>query len=457
MSAPAFSGFPEDVGDAPRRVRVVLGAALAVLAIAVFLAFVTSGPQAALPLVAVAGLAFAGAVLLEYRFGVLVLPFAVLLSPEFGSGLFRIRLEDLVLPLALLGWVVHHASGRESWARTPVNGLMLVLLLSGLVSTSVGILRGTIPQPPLGFFFLFKRVEYLLAFFLALQATQDRTWGRWMVGALLLGFAVTTAVGLYQRVAFGPEFIVSGVRAGERATFGAVLVFLTGVCVGMAVVVRPWWQRLGLLAIALMGAVPLLYTYSRGAYVGMLAALAFLGLRRSRAVLAAVVLLVVFASAVLPQEVHERASSIAVVFGAPERTTQSWAARVGAWHMVAGQVLSQPLVGYGMGALPLGWIDNELIKELYYGGVLGLVLYALVLVGLWRMAGEVAWRGDEPWIRAFGWGFWTGFVGIMVQGVTATTLTAIRSAGVFWLTAGVLAGLYAARGGREREAREEKA
>lgn len=446
------TGVASRAGSSLRPTFVVCVAALVAAA---GLAYRAGGVDGVLPVAALGVALLTAAVMVDYRLGVWMLPFAILLSPEFGAGVVRLRVEDVLLPLVLLGWVVHVAGTREGWARTPVSGLVLVLLLSGLVSTSLGILRGTMPQPPLGFFFLFKRIEYLLLFFLALQVARDRRWGRWMVAALLVGFAVTALVGLQQRLTFGPEFIVSGVRPGERATFAAVLVFLASVCLGMAVTLRPWWQRVGLLVVALVAAVPLLYTYSRGAYVGMVAALAFLGLRRSRALLVALALLVVFASAILPAEVQERASSVAVVFGAPERTTQSWAARLGAWHMVVGQMVSQPLVGYGMGALPLGWIDNELIKELYYGGVVGLALYVLVLVGLWRMGAEVARRAPEAWMRAFGWGFLGGFVGAMVQGITATNLTAIRSAGVFWLTAGVVAGLYVAS--RETGAEERPA
>ncbi len=432
----------EERGAHPQAaLRPALVVLLAGSGAATALAYLAGGLPGAVPVGVVALSVLAAAVVVEYRLGVVLLPLAVLLSPEFGDELVRVRLEDLLLPLILLGWFVHLVGSRRRWARTPVNGLVLVLLLSGLVSTSLGILRGTIPQPPLGFFFLFKRLQYLLLFFLAIQAARDREWGRWMLGALLVGFAATAAVGLYQRLAFGPEFIVSGVRPGERATFAAVLVLLISVCLGMSVSLPRWWHRLALLGIGVVGAVPLLYTYSRGAYVGMLAAVAFLGLRRSRALLVAILLLVPFASAVLPEEVHERASTIAVVFGAPERTTQSWSARLGAWHMVLGQILSQPLVGYGMGALPLGWIDNELIKELYYGGVLGLVLYVLVLAGVWRMSASLAHHGPEPWTRAFAWGFLAGFVGSMVQSITATNLTAIRSAGLFWLVAGIVAGL----------------
>jgi len=422
--------------------RWVWVACLVALAAAAGLAYGTGGVAAAWPVAGVGAAVLVATVLVDYRVGVWLLPLVVLLSPEFGAGVVRLRLEDLLLPVVFLGWAVHAAAARQGWARTPVNGLLLALVLSGLASTSLGILRGTIPQPPLGFFFLFKRVQYLLLFFLAVQVARERDGGRWMMASLLAGFAVVALVGLYQRAAFGPEFIVSGVRPGERATFAAVLVSAIGVCLGMAVALQVAWQRVVLLGVGLVAAVPLLYTYSRGAYVGAAAALAFLGLRRSRALLVALVLVVLFASAVLPPEVHERASSIAVVFGAPERTTQSWSARLGAWHVVAGQILSQPLVGYGMGALPLGWIDNELIKELYYGGVLGLVLYALVLVGLWRMGRELAQDAPERWMRAFGWGFLAAFVGAMVQSITATNLTAIRSAGVFWLTAGIVAGMY---------------
>lgn len=428
-------------GHGSRLLRLGIAVCVVASATAVGLAYLTSGLPAAVPVGMVAAAVLAAGVLVEYRFGVCLLPLAILLSPEVGSGLVRLRAEDALLPLVCLGWLVHAVGVREGWASTPLNRWLVVLLVAGFVSTSLGILRGTIPQPPLGFFFLFKRVQYLLFFFLAVQAARDPAWGRWLVGALLVGFAATAAIGLYQRLTFGPEFIVSGVRPGERATFAAVLVLLISVCLGMAILLRVWWQRIALLGVAVGAAVPLLYTYSRGAYVGILASLAFLGLRRSRALLLAMVLLLAFASAVLPEEVQERAATIAVVFGAPERTTQSWSARLGAWHVVVSQMLSQPLVGYGMGALPLGWIDNELIKELYYGGVVGLLLYVLVLVGVWRVATGLTRHGSQSWMRGLAWGFLAGFVGAMVQSITATNLTAIRSAGLFWTLAGIVVGL----------------
>lgn len=432
--------------------RLGLAVSMLTSAAAAGLAYLLGGIPTAAPVGMVAAAVLAVGVLVEYRVGVCLLPFAILLSPEVGSGLVRLRAEDVLLPIVCLGWLVHAVGARERWASTPLNLLMVLLLLAGFVSTSLGILHGTIPQPPLGFFFLFKRIQYLLFFFLAVQAARDPAWGRWLVGALLVGFAATAAIGLYQRLAFGPGFIVSGVRPGERATFVAVLVLLISVCLGMAILLRVWWHRIALLGIAVGAAVPLLYTYSRGAYVGVLASLAFLGLRRSRALLLATVLLVAFASAFLPEEVQERAATIAVVFGTPERTTQSWSARLGAWHVVGGQMLSQPLMGYGMGALPLGWIDNELIKELYYGGVVGLLLYVLVLVGVWRVATDLARHGSQSWMRGLAWGFLAGFVGALVQSITATNLTAIRSAGLFWTLAGIVVGLalgqQPARGGQ---------
>ncbi|MDR7541939.1 MAG: hypothetical protein QN171_06930, partial [Armatimonadota bacterium] len=172
------TGVASRAGSSLRPTFVVCVAALVAAA---GLAYRAGGVDGVLPVAALGVALLTAAVMVDYRLGVWMLPFAILLSPEFGAGVVRLRVEDVLLPLVLLGWVVHVAGTREGWARTPVSGLVLVLLLSGLVSTSLGILRGTMPQPPLGFFFLFKRIEYLLLFFLALQVARDRRWGRWMV------------------------------------------------------------------------------------------------------------------------------------------------------------------------------------------------------------------------------------------------------------------------------------
>src|SRR5579885_363393 len=264
------------------------GAALLVgagVAGASVLSLATAGLSMALAVAGVGLALFLGVVLADYRVGVLALPFAILLSPDLGGGsLVHLRITDLLLPVVLAGWMLRRVAVGEPLVRTPVNGLVMVLLVAGLVSTSLGVLRGTIHPLSLGAVFLLSRVEYLLIFFLAVQAARSLPWGRRLAGALLWGFAVTAAVGLYQHAAFGPQYIVSGVRANERATFAAVLVFLLMMAAGMAVTLRAWWQRLALCALALAAAVPLLYTYSRGAYVALAAGLLFLGLRRSRGV-----------------------------------------------------------------------------------------------------------------------------------------------------------------------------
>jgi O-antigen ligase len=426
------------------------GAALLVgagVAGASVLSLATAGLSMALAVAGVGLALFLGVVLADYRVGVLALPFAILLSPDLGGGsLVHLRITDLLLPVVLAGWMLRRVAVGEPLVRTPVNGLVMVLLVAGLVSTSLGVLRGTIHPLSLGAVFLLSRVEYLLIFFLAVQAARSLPWGRRLAGALLWGFAVTAAVGLYQHAAFGPQYIVSGVRANERATFAAVLVFLLMMAAGMAVTLRAWWQRLALCALALAAAVPLLYTYSRGAYVALAAGLLFLGLRRSRGVLLVLAVLVVFSSVLLPLEIRSRISSIAVVVGAPEQTYQSWSARLGAWSVVGHQILSHPLLGYGMGALPLGWIDNEFLKEAYYGGILGLALYAAVLWGIWRTASRVAHRAPQLWARAVAWGFLAGYVALLVQSLSGTTLTAIRSAEIFWFAAGLVAGLGSREG-----------
>src|SRR5579875_1963973 len=408
------------------------GAALLVgagVAGASVLSLATAGLSMALAVAGVGLALFLGVVLADYRVGVLALPFAILLSPDLGGGsLVHLRITDLLLPVVLAGWMLRRVAVGEPLVRTPVNGLVMVLLVAGLVSTSLGVLRGTIHPLSLGAVFLLSRVEYLLIFFLAVQAARSLPWGRRLAGALLWGFAVTAAVGLYQHAAFGPQYIVSGVRANERATFAAVLVFLLMMAAGMAVTLRAWWQRLALCALALAAGV------------------LFLGLRRSRGVLLVLAVLVVFSSVLLPLEIRSRISSIAVVVGAPEQTYQSWSARLGAWSVVGHQILSHPLLGYGMGALPLGWIDNEFLKEAYYGGILGLALYAAVLWGIWRTASRVAHRAPQLWARAVAWGFLAGYVALLVQSLSGTTLTAIRSAEIFWFAAGLVAGLGSREG-----------
>lgn len=75
-----------------------------------------------------------------------------------------------------------------------------------------------------------------------------------------------------------------------------------------------------------------------------------------------------------------------------------------------------------------------------------MLLYAAVLWGVWRIASRVARRAPEPWQRAVAWGFLAGYVALLVQSLSGTTLTAIRSAEIFWFAAGLVAGLGSPEG-----------
>jgi O-antigen ligase len=272
-----------------------------------------------LPLVTLAAvLGGAALVLIVVRWPLAGLGIALLLGP-FGA-LENIILGDalldsgqIVLLLAIGSWLAASLARRRIWlARTPVNWPLALFLLVAAASL-VGV-----DSLPLGLRELLKWVEVGLIVLLAADVATDggldtrRLPGtaRWLLAFLLLAGLVQAVVGIWQ---FGPRgtgpehFLVLGRFYRAYGTFeqpnpfGGYMNLTALLALGalwgllMAQVKRrdescdwptilspsmPWLFALGLVAVA--GSLALVFSWSRGAWLGFIAGLAVLVLFSAR-------------------------------------------------------------------------------------------------------------------------------------------------------------------------------
>jgi putative inorganic carbon (hco3(-)) transporter len=180
-------------------------------------------------------------------------------------------------------------------------------------------------------------------------------------GALVLGSIVTSYGVIDSHFTGTPETLVEGYRAHWAEVYADPnrSAMNIGIIVPLAVAFLArkesgfWMRALSLVAI-IMAAVAIVFTYSRGGFIGLTLAMGVWALREKkklRSVLLGIALgigFVVFA----PKSFWERNETVAAL-----HQDASAMGRVYAWQVTSRMSLDRPLLGVGAGAFRYAWFD----------------------------------------------------------------------------------------------------
>jgi O-antigen ligase len=288
------------------------------------------------------------------------------------------------------------------WVRTPIDGPALAWLAAMGLATLFNLERGV----PTG-----SLAKGLIPWATTVAAwhAADRRRGAAAVAALLAAGSIAGLIGVGRFLVDGGRFPARAIGyGGSWMTFGLQMLLLVSLAAGIGVTARDWRWRLGALAAGLAGALALVASFTRCAWLGLAAALAvILGLRRPWAL---VLLVAVGATALvaLPGDLGDRLRS-AVDPGHPanrERTLM--------WDAGARVFRDHPIVGVGLGDLrPVleryrspraaerpAHLHNSYLQAAVATGSLGLLAFLTLCIALVRAAAT----GPPPLRRATGLG-----------------------------------------------------
>lgn len=171
--------------------------------------------------------------------------------------------------------------------------------------------------------------------------------------------------------------------------------------------IKKWWQRFLVAGMMVTCVYCLLYTFSRGGYVALLAGMVATGLFRSRWLIALALFMVLAWQSFLPVSVQERINMTTEDVAEGQQLDSSAQDRLVLWHDALELFKRNPVSGTGfdtyssMGRVG-GYRDthNYYVKVLAEMGMIGLLLYLSVLwkmgqtgVALFRTASDPFWRG----------------------------------------------------------------
>jgi O-antigen ligase len=390
-------------------------------------------------------------------FGIYVVIFSMLLSPQFGSkgagvGAGRgvtLRTEDFVLIVIGLSWLAKTAVNKELnlIARTPLNWPILVYVTANLSATLLGYMTGSVASMS-GYFYVLKYVEYFVIYYMAVNNLRDREHAWRLLGAAFITAAIVSVVGLAQ--------VPSGERVsapfegeiGEPNTFGGYLLFMMAIVAGIAIETENLRRRALCLGLLALMAVPFFFTLSRASYLGVIPA--FLVVARFTTRRRFITGLMLFGLVCSPILIYVAPKSV------KNRVTYTFQEEKGAETVRVGKVAFDPSTSarlvsfkvalegfaqrpiFGWGVTGFGFMDAQYARVLAETGLVGLAAFLWLCWSVWRHAKEAhATRGD-PEERGLVLGFLAGFVGLLVHAFGSNTFTIVRIMEPFWLVTGIV-------------------
>lgn len=406
---------------------------------------------------ALAAVTLFGLVFIRTDFGLYVVIFSMLLSPEFAAGGGRIaegrtivvRSEDFVLIVIGLAWLAKTAVNKELGlvAKTPLNGPIVCYVVANVVATLVGYLWGSVAGLS-GFFYVLKYVEYFVVYYMVVNNVRDRDHARRLVVAAFLTAAIVGLVGIAQ--------IPSGERVsapfegeiGEPNTFGGYLLFMIAIAAGVALETHRVRLRAACLGLVGLLGLPFVFTLSRASYLGVVPALLVLAwFTRQRRFMVGLVLVLAVCSPLLALTLPTAVTQRILYTFEPERGQAtvrvgkvafdpSTSARLISFKTAIEGWLERPVFGYGVTGF--GFMDAQYARVLVETGIVGLAAFAWLVWTLLRSSSDAFRHLREPEDRGLALGFLAGTIGLLVHAIGSNTFIIVRIMEPYWFFAGIV-------------------
>lgn len=416
----------------------------------------------------VAGLIFGAAsyavapVWLLAAIGGVIAAYLVLISPEFGI-LAIITLLPFAPTMVLVAAVLYTAfclflkvmCGKRSIKLDLLDRMVLIFMLLMIFGGFVALSRGSL-KPMLVY------VAFMLGYFLVVNLVRSREWVvRCVVGAML-SCTVVACYGIVQNF-FGlaettwqDADMFSSIKGRVVSTFenpnvlAEYLIMLLPIMLAAFIVTKSLKGKAFVFLCGALSGGCLIYTWSRGAWLGFMLGIMIFMLMYSRKTLAAMLfclLGVPFLPFILPESIIQRFTSIG------DLGDSSTSYRVYIWNGVISMLKDFLFTGIGIGnesfkliypAYALSGIEtaphshNLYLQITVELGLFGLLVF-IALLFVWAQSCFTLHTREKRSTKLIGAGIFCGIIAVLLQGMTDYIWYNYRVFLMFWLMLGLSA------------------
>jgi len=338
----------------------------------------------------------------KFEWGLYILIFSMLLSPEItfgetvGSSLGRgvtLRFEDFLLAVIGLSWFAKNAVNKELglFLKTPLNKPIFFYLLACLVSTGIGVASGGVDAKT-GSLFILKYIEFFIVFFMIVNHLKEPDQIKRFVFCLFLTCFIISVIGILQIP--GGERVSAPFEGGggEPNTLGGYLLFVGAIAAGLLIKTENSKLKLYLIILILTIIPPFLFTQSRSSYLGLIPVCLVLGMLTKQRIIIFGILVVglILSPLFLPSQIKNRilytftqSEAYGQITVGSVRLDTSTSARIATLTEIMTDWPQKPIFGYGVTGY--GFIDSQLPRVLIETGILGLLAFLYLVYSIFKL------------------------------------------------------------------------
>jgi hypothetical protein len=340
-----------------------------------------------------------------------------------------------------------------------------------VLASSIGYLQGTMPIKR-GILFTLKRLEYFWLFFMTLNIMESDKEVKNATGVLIYLTIFISIVGVIQFFLFPLSGLTGGGATatsgfGRANTLADFYLIVGGMFLGLLIYAANRKKILIYLGVTILCTAAIIMTKSRGAYVSIPPLIiTILMVTKNRkmflSLFVVIILIIVYMVGItiirsgdslyahgadqLVQkhtgDIENQFESLKDIAEQGPAADSSFYARYSSWKNNIANIVKYPILGHGVGSVPLSYFDCQHVREMYETGLLGFILFLYMNLMIFLSVLSLFYMTEAPFTKGITSGFLGGHIGMMVHGWSIANFYTIMNMEIFWFVLAMIMILY---------------
>lgn len=405
-------------------------------------------------LVLIGGLVLSMLTIMNLEWGVYILIFVIPFTMQLRVAQYiEAGTDDILLLFLIFSWLANKARAKEDiLVSTPLNWPFFLFFVSGVISLIPLASRFSQFQFTLGALHFLKFFEYVFIYFIVVSCVKELPQVKKFTIAFFINVGIVALIQSIQNIIGGPltlgltylknDMVRYGVATfGSNAILGAFYCFALSIVMGLILTTSSATVKTVLTMFSIVISYTLFNTYSRSAYVGIVAGIFIIAALKEKRLYLILLALLIISPILLQSTVFERITVTVQALRPTVELDYSAQIRLTIWKKAFEVFMENPI--FGVGYWGIRYILGTEAHSQYWAyltelGIVGFGLFLWLMTRIFKVALWVKKNVRDNFTEGLGLGYTAGLVSVLTSCFFSENLEAFRMLGPLWFMTGLV-------------------